>query len=112
MRLLATVLLLTACQPDVGASSPVVDGSCTSNSQCQNQCVTGEHYSAGNLCSRPCTTDSDCPEAAACVANQGGGICAPTCKATSDCTSYSRGWICNHDDHFGSMGEVNVCRDP
>ncbi len=93
MKALALVVLLGACQSsDV---SRELGAECTTPKDCDAVCATGAAWPDG-MCTSSCTTDADCPDETACVADQG-GICAYKCSTDENCAFLGTSWSCKMD---------------
>ena len=106
MKFLVLAFALAAC---AGHSSGSVDetigAGCVQNSDCADQCYLGNDF-PGGFCSRPCTSNADCPADAVC-AQSGGGTCMFACPQF-DCAKLGVGWHCSDKDLVGG-GKAQVC---
>ena len=117
-RLFGVVLLVLAfslfggaCVSGVGPNGGVVGSTCSQNSQCANECITGDNHYPGGYCTVPCVNDSQCPANTACIDDHG-GICAFACRTNDDCAPFGRGFVCDARDRHGAAGGTLVCRVP
>jgi hypothetical protein len=109
MKLLACALgvVLAACAGHgAGSIDEVVGAGCSVDSQCADRCYTGNADFPGGFCSRPCTSDADCPGDTVC-ATKAGGVCLFVCPPF-DCAELGPGWHCSDKDLVGG-GKANVC---
>jgi hypothetical protein len=100
------IVTLAACQStnvsrDVGAR-------CDTNSECNEECLTGGNW-PGGFCTVLCDTDADCPSETRCIDEAGGGVCAYSCAADPSCT-FLGAYTCEQRDSHGGGAKVNTCR--
>lgn len=89
---------------EVGNEGTLVGGSCESDSDCDEDCLTGGDYPEG-ICSVSCATDDDCPGGTHCI-DEDGGICMLACEVPSDCRG---GYTCQGEENRGHGGDSLVC---
>jgi hypothetical protein len=80
---------------------------CTQNADCDDHCLSGSDWPDG-LCTTTCDTDSDCPDIAHCIAEDGGS-CAFSCGSDGDCSFLGSGYGCFPVPAQGSSAQVDVC---
>lgn len=103
--------LVTGCgSSDVGTEGKVVGASCTpsggSSGTCANgsKCVVDTDFPGGS-CVKDCTKQSDCPDGAACI-QENGGICVLGCAEVGDCRA---GYHCVDKSTLDPAGSAKVC---
>jgi hypothetical protein len=101
--------LITACGSAAGPTSRAVGGACTSNSDCDQTCLTNQTFPAG-YCTRPCTSDGDCASGSMCVKDDFGQICEVLCSTVQSCTAFGPKFACDQKALVAAAGSVMVCR--
>ncbi|HUH04898.1 MAG TPA: hypothetical protein VML75_23030 [Kofleriaceae bacterium] len=106
LMILATAsFLLVGCGGDgVGNGGSLVGGSCSSQSDCDERCLTGGDYPQGT-CAVSCDTNADCPEGTQCVDKEG-GVCLLSCTVPAECRG---GYTCKGEQNKGHGGDSLVC---
>lgn len=110
MRLAVVAILLAvgACAVDSEVSR-AVGAQCQLQSECEERCLSGGDYPDG-FCTVSCDRDADCPGGAACVENEGGGVCLFPCAELADCEFLGAGWECRDRSARPGGEDVKVCR--
>lgn len=105
------LVVLGACGSGVGNDGVIVGGDCSVSRECDvdSRCLTGEDF-PGGYCAKSCTSDDQCPEGSACVAELG-GVCLVSCTSAAECRS-EEGYDCVERPARGAVGTVNVCAVP
>lgn len=108
MRIVLITLALVACNSsDV---SRQVGARCDRAAECDERCLGPSGDWPGGFCSITCDTDDDCPADAACIDEDGGGVCAFACLTDRGCTFLGDGYVCKERDAHGLSTKVTVCR--
>ena len=102
LALLALLLATSACgRKEIGEL-------CKDADECEFECRLASYPGARrNICTKPCTADSDCPDGTACELQL---YCARECKADADCFDGTAcdGTrclpVCERDDQCGNNG--------
>ncbi len=110
VRAVAALVISAAAAACGGHSSGSIDRTigapCTSNTQCDHQCLTPSGDFPGGFCTIPCTDNSECTSDTVCVA-KAGGVCLYACPPF-DCARLGANWSCQGADAYAG-GKVNVC---
>jgi hypothetical protein len=80
---------------------------CDVKEECDDRCLRPSDKFPGGFCSVSCAGDSECPEEAACV-NEEGGVCLFECQDDPDCGFLGVGWQCDTKSVLPD-GEAKVC---
>lgn len=98
-----------ACGSSAGPTSRAVGGSCASNSDCDQTCLTNQTFPNG-YCTRSCASDGDCASGSQCVRDDFGQICEVLCSTVSSCTAFGPKFACDQKALVVGSGSVAVCR--
>lgn len=108
--LIVAVSLAAGCGgPDeVGKEGKVVGASCADDpaGTCADgsKCVIDTDFPGGS-CVKDCTAQTDCPDGAACI-QENGGICVLECADAGDCRD---GYHCVEKSTLNPAGSAKVC---
>jgi hypothetical protein len=105
----ALAMVLAACQSsDV---SRAVGARCDRSVDCDDRCLGPSGDWPGGFCTIDCDSDDDCDIDAACIDEEGGGVCAFTCTLDAGCDFLGAGYTCKErDGHPAGAPQVTVCR--
>jgi hypothetical protein len=103
----ALLVLLAGCSVSSDVSRSL-GARCDVNDECDNRCLPPGTDTPGGFCTLDCDDDSDCPDPAACVQEQG-NVCLLRCDDAAQCEFLGDGWTCGSRPAAGSTRLVNVC---
>jgi hypothetical protein len=92
-----------------GPGSRAVGGSCQSNADCQQTCLSNQTFPTG-YCTASCTSDAQCASGSECVQDDFGNICEVLCSTVSSCTAFGPKYACDEKARVGASGSAMVCR--
>jgi len=107
---IAVVSVISCGNVTVGPDSTAVGAACTTDMQCEQQCLVGDRHFPGGMCTLSCATDASCPAGSRCI-NEQGGLCAVGCTVDADCTAFGRGYVCEQEARPDGT-EAAICRVP
>ena len=107
MRLAIAAALLLGCQDSY--VSRELGARCDNSDECDDRCLGPSSDWPAGFCTIRCETDTDCPEDAACIEEEG-GVCAYACVADVGCTFLGNGYGCRERAARGGVGTRMVCR--
>lgn len=92
-----------------GPTSRAVGGACTSNSDCDTQCLSNQTFPNG-YCTKPCSKDADCASGSQCVKDDFGNICEVLCSTVNSCTDFGPKFACDGKARVEDGKTAMVCR--
>jgi len=110
MRALALVGLLVvvgACDSPSNTQFIPVGSRCSRDGDCGTSPFACNTMLPAGYCTKPCTTDADCPTDSKCMITQFGNQCRRSCGAADECRVTPDGYSCK--DGLGISGSAFVC---